>query len=256
MTGQGQYTINPGTYLVIDKSSATGGVRYDRTPAEDTGAYVNSGDGEEKQFTTIKRVDHSALVNESDQYVQSARYILRCNAVNTELGWIVSAKALKRINEGWKDARGKTHTGVNHLQEQARDFNHRAACSRSERRVSISIVSIKLEVNNAEAAMHIAATVRGVCEDLARELRAGNVDKLGPVFLRSKNLEQLGTGPMRATIEFAIECAREARAELRKAKKDGIELQYIGEALDLEALEGCAAQFSDWNLDALQVGAA
>ena len=126
MTEQGKYTINPGTYLVIDKSRAIGGVSYDRTEAQDTGAIINAGDGEEKRFTTIKKVDHKALVSESDQYVQSARYILRCNAVNSDLGWVVSSDALARINGGWTDARGKEHTGIDHLQAQARDFNGRA----------------------------------------------------------------------------------------------------------------------------------
>ncbi len=252
MIQQSKYSIHPGTYLVIDKSGATGGVTYDRTTAEDTGEVVNHGDGEAKRFTTVKKVDHKSLVAESDQYVQSARYLLRCQAVNSDLGWIASADALGRIHNGWTDARDKAHSGADHLQAQAREFNRRAACSQSARRVSISIVAIKLEIDNAEAAEHIASTVRKVCEDFARELRAGNVDKLGPIFLRSKNLDQLGMGPTKATIEFALECARDARSELRKAKKAGNDLATAGAALDLESLEGCAAQFSDWDMSDLQ----
>lgn len=246
-----KHQINPGTILILDKSSATGGVHYHHK-SESARKPVNSGAGYKQDYARTKVVDHVALVAESDSYVQSARYILRCNATNTELGWVASPAAWARIQNGWTDERGKEHTGIKHLIAQARSFNQRAARSGSQRRVSVSLVDIELGIDNKAAAQHIAATVRGVCEDFVRELRAGNVDKLAPIFLRSKNLEELGVGDHRAVIEYAIENAREARTELRKAKKAGDDMATAGAALDLESLEGCAAIFGDWSIDALQ----
>lgn len=228
---QNRLTIKPNGYVILDVSTALGGVTYDRTHGDE---HPIGSDGSEREIHTVKTIDHKAMVKIGDSLVQAARYALRCHATNTTLGWFCDRDSLAAL----RDAFDK-------LAEQATEFNMNAAVAGSARRVRIRMIPVKIEIDNAEAAAEIAKTVRDVCTDLIDALRAGAVDRLAPVFLRAKNLEKLGTGMQRDSIVFAIENAKAARTALRQVGKDNGDVARAGSDLDLEALEACVGMFAE-----------
>ena len=242
-----KFRIKPGQYLIQDLSSATGGITYKRNKA----ARRARGAGYSQKIETRKHVDHEQLIILTDELVQQARYILRCNAANTPLGWVADSAGLKCIQEGFVTARGEDYPGFVELTERAAALNRRSARLHSERVVRIACVPIRLEVDNAAAAAEVARTVREVCQDLLTVCRAGTVSHLEKILLRTKNLERLATGMQRDSVIFAVECAKGAGSQLRKVIKGQPRkaherlLRAAGKQLDLEALEACIGMFAD-----------
>ena len=132
--------IQPGQYLIQDLSSVVGGIRYVRHKV----SRRSSGHGYAQHIRTRKKVDHGQLIQQTDELIQQARYILRCNAVNTPLGWIADEAGLKCIKEGFVTARGDEYPGFDELTKKAAHLNRRSARSKSERTVRIAFVPIRV----------------------------------------------------------------------------------------------------------------
>ena len=242
-----QFTLRPGQYLVQDISSASGGITYQRNKD----ARQEAGEGYEQDIRTHKKVDHEALIADSEELIQRARYVLRANAANTVIGWITDGVGLKRIREGFETSRGDFYPGINHLEQLAAQLNDKAKRAGSARRCRVAIVPIALSIDNEAAAAEIARTVRDICKEMYEVCRAGDPDGLQRILLRAKNLERLATGMQQDAIVFAVECARAARKELRKAIKGQPDkaherlLSQCGASLNLEEIEACIGMFSE-----------
>jgi hypothetical protein len=231
------FKIQPG-YVIVDTSSAVGGVTYDRQYEGEDRQDV-SRDGEtltaiEQDFRTHKRVDVAEIVKHGDQIVQAARYACRKRCVNTPLGWFCDEQSLPEVRADFVG-----------LAVEADEFNAKARRYGSARRVRVGFVPLRVEPDLEEAVREIARIVRGVCDDLLARIRAGEVDKLAPVFLRAKNLDKLATrgSVQRDSIVWAIECAKECRTALRQGVKDKRNLAKLGAELDVEAIEACRGNF-------------
>lgn len=223
------YKIQPG-YIVINTSKVSGGVHYDRQYAKKR----REGNGHRREFVTVKRVDHTKLVEESDQLYQIARHVIRSRAANTEIGFYADEDTLRTIQ-----------IEMASLREQAEKFNRRAKRAGCARRMHVGLVPVKLEIDNVAAAQEIARTIRQTCDDFIQAIRAGDPDEITKALNRARNFEQLATGMQRDSVIWAIECAKEARSELRKVKRDGRSVKKAARTWDIEPIEACAGMFAD-----------
>lgn len=230
MTLTKSYQVRPG-YIVVDTSSCKGGVTYHRDRTEEREWREN---GVEREIHSTKQIDDKAVVKEGNQLVSAARYILRKHCAQTAVGWFCEDSALPALR-----------TEVEEFEAAADAFNARARQTDSACRVTIGIVPIRLELDNHAAAEAIARTIRETLHQLKSVLRAGALDKLPPVLLRAKNLDQLAVGMQRDSIVFALDCVKAARKELREARKDGRDLEAAGRALDLAFVDAAIGVFTD-----------
>lgn len=238
--------------LVVDEFQCSGGVTYHR----DYDAVEKVGPGERQRYAGECSVDHKALVTEGAAIKDAARYVLRAHATKSIIGWVATGNAIKVID-----------VKLDELREKAADFNERSARAGCARRVYIEWAVLPFEINNASVARQLARTVRTVCQDLIDTIRAGDVDGLDKVFLRTKNLGELSPSFfLEDAITYAVECAKRARTALKKAAREtGIKLppkrqeksyeaankklkaalRPLAAKLDLEEIEACIGNWTD-----------
>lgn len=210
-------------YIVLDLSTATGGVSYTRTQRKRRKA----GKGVKENVRTVKRVDHKQLVRDSDALVQAARYVLRCYAANTSLGWFAHADHLPTIEAEFEA-----------LEREARALNHRAAQEKSDRRVKIGYAALPADPTNPRVAYELERTVAELFAEIRHTLRSGDITGLNKLFLRAKNIEYLTRGDQDAIL-FAIAEAKEARRTLRRADH----VKHAAQLLDLRHIDACLSLF-------------
>lgn len=230
------FAIQPGSYLIIDTSTARGGITYQRDKDAERAWRAM---GVQQDLHTRKRIDHKVLVKDGQNIVQSdVRCILRNYCAQTSLGWLAPKAALPAMQAAFDG-----------LASKVRAFNESAAIAGSAIRVSVGFVPVELTVDNVAAARHIAHTIATVCAELRDALRAGDRGKLALLFRRAKNLDRLSTGVQKFSVIAAIECAKEARTALNAAVKenDQADLTKVGAKLDLEAIEACIDMFADFD---------
>lgn len=207
-----EYTLATGTFLVIDTSSAAGGVSYDREYAAETAV----AEGTEQVFRTTRKVDHAELVKLADQLVQQARYAIRKHAISTPLGWICDTDGLRQIIDE-----------ILVLEAKARGFNIKAMAEGCERRVRVGVVPVELHPHNVAAAREISRTVFNTLGELADMLADGTsygspkgVQRLETfVHVRCRNLDRLAVGNQRFSIQDALGVARDVIRAARGAVK-------------------------------------
>lgn len=230
-----KFTAKPG-WIIIDTSSASGGVHYQRKALDEHA--TNGGEGIESRHETVKTVDHVILCKEIDSLVKHTDYILRKNCARTAFGYYATDAQLAAV-------RAETEK----LQEQADALNNSAKVAGSARRAYIAIVPAQIDLCTPEAAQEIARTVREVLTALADTLLKGELGQFNNVWLRAKNLPSLATGVQADSITFALECARDVAKGIRETKKSGgeecpMDLSCIQAAIDLFSGEA-GAQVSD-----------
>lgn len=266
--------IKPGSFLIVDVSSARGGVTYNRdarevkcpacghafrtasklrghVPAIECPACGSL--AERTRITTIREVDHKAFVKDGNNLVQSdVRCILRNHCANTSLGWVCERSELPALTAAYETIAAK-----------ASEFNASASRAGSSIHVRVGFVPVEIGVDNAAAAAFLAATIREVCAEMIAALTAGNRPALAQLARKAKNLDRLAADRIqRASITFAIENFREARGTLNAAARESglsdesrhddgtpkgklaVHLATVGAGLDVEALEACCDLFS------------
>ncbi len=250
-----RYTIKPGQYVIIPEITARGGVSYNRSKAE----REQVGDGYEQDIHSRKTVDHEEIVGRADKIRETARYVLKANAVKTAIGWVADAEGLRKIRDGFT-ARGtkgttRSYPGFVILAERAADLNADAAHANSERRVQVSYVELDIQLDNERAARAIARTVRENCETLMVACQSGKPSEIQTALNKCKNMDRLAVGFQRTSIQFAIDCAKRAREDLRAACKGKEKSSHerlmvkAAKSVDLDEIEACIGNFADWSAD-------
>lgn len=248
-----RYTIKPGQYVIIPEITARGGISYNREKE----ARRKKGDGYRQDIHSRKTVDHEEIVDRADKIRETARYVLRANATKTAIGWVADAEGLRKIHDGFtaRGSKGKQrhYPGFVTLAERAATLNRGAVRAGSERRVQVSYVELDIQLDNERAARAIARTVRENCESLMTACRTGKPSEIQTALNRCKNMDRLAVGFQKTSIQFAIDCAKRAREDLRKVCKDAPKSQHLrlmvkaAKRLDLDEIEACVGNFADWD---------
>jgi hypothetical protein len=203
----GVFHFRPG-WLIVDCSSASGGIRYDRELVKEKS--INKGNGVQADHKTRKTVDHVEYCAAVDAVVKKVDYVLRKHCARTAMGWFADDAALRKVK-----------VEIAEIAREADDLNENAAKkAKSERRAKISVAPLKLDPAHPEAVQEIAHTIRGVLIELRDALRGGDIASLHKLRIRSKNLERLAIGFQSDAIRFALERVPEAATEIREAVKN------------------------------------
>lgn len=240
--------ISNGYFVVLDGCHASGGVHYDRTEIETR----EVGDAVEKEYTTVKRVDHVALCKRADALVGSARYAISKRATRTALGWVADRAAVREIREE-----------IAGIKREAEVFNDHARANRCARRVTIAVVAHEIRAGGGDAiewAKQIASTIREALAWVFAEAQAV-VDAwdqfedeeshkkaitrvAAGINSKCRNLDQLATGMQRFALIDAVSDARKAVKEMRLARKESRKPQ-----VDLDSVESAIGLFVDLDHD-------
>lgn len=240
--------ISNGYFVVLDGCHASGGVHYDRTEIETR----TDGEAVEKEYTTVKRVDHVELCKRADALVSAARYAIKKRATHTALGWVADREAVREIR-----------AEIAGVKREADVFNDHARTSCCARRVTIAVVAHEIRAGGGDAiewVKQIASTIReslawvfaesqaivdgwGKFDDDKAAKKA--IDRIS-VALRTKckNLDKLATGMQRFALVDAISDAHKAVKEMRLALKEGRKPR-----IDLDAVESAIGMFVDLDGD-------
>ena len=248
---EGVFQFRPG-WMIVDCSSASGGIRYDRELLKEKS--INKGNGMQADHKTRKTVDHVEFCAAIDAVVKKVDYVLRKHCARTAMGWFADDSALHKVK-----------AEVAEILREAEELNTNAAKkAKSARRAKIRVVPLKLDLAKPEAVQEIAHTIRDVLTELHDALRAGDVASLHKLRIRSKNLERLAVGFQSDAIRFALErispAANEIREAIKNAKRakqnDGGSMEEIEEAVaaaarraggkvDIESIEAAIAHFEE-----------
>lgn len=226
--------LSPGFFLVPE-FSATGGVKYSRGEATEE----QEGERLEAEFTTRKVVDHVGLLKWSRKIINLAYNAMERYASQTPIGYFVNA-----------DNHAKLMEEIKAVQGEAESFN-RAACDvGSGRRVRISVFPIALQESDETAAVRLAQTVRERLGALGEALRAGDLDGYATAWKRARNLPRLATGIQAESVVFALEAAKEARAQVALAIRGSdsaspMAPEQAGKTANLDALDSAIHLFTD-----------
>jgi len=248
----GVFHFRPG-WLIVDCSSASGGIRYDRELVKEKS--INKGNGVQADHKTRKTVDHVEYCAAVDAIVKKVDYVLRKHCARTAMGWFADNAALRKVK-----------VEIAAIVREADDLNTNAAKkAKSERRAKISVAPLKLDPAHPEAVQEIAHTIRGILIELRDALRGGDLASLHKLRIRSKNLERLAIGFQSDAIRFALERVPEAATEIREAVKDATRAakknngedavaieeaataaaKQAGATVDIESIEAAIAHFMD-----------
>jgi hypothetical protein len=236
--------VRPG-YLVIDTSTATGGVTYDREYDDDP-TKINNGQGIQVQLRTVKTVDHVEAVAALDALKKKVDYACRKYCARTAFGWFADEVSLRALRKE-----------IDELRAEAVNLNAAAAAVGSERRARVGIVAGKLELASADAAREIAYTIRETLAGVLAALRAGKVkrrvkdgevvakDELHAPLLKCKNLDRLAVGLAGEAVKMALDSIAPAKKELLDRMKQGEDPAAVGAELDLGAIENAITWFEE-----------
>lgn len=248
---EGTFQFRPG-WMIVDTSSASGGIRYDRELVKEKS--INKGNGLQADHKTRKTVDHVEFCTAVDALVKKVDYVLRKHCTRTEMGWFADDSALAKVK-----------AEVAELQAEATDLNiNGAKKAKSARRAKIRVVPLRLDLDRKEAVQEIVHTIRGVLGELRDALRTGDLPSLHKLKIRAKNLDKLAVGFQSDAIRFALERVPIAANEIREAVKtatrgvrnSGGSKKEIEEAtsaaatkaggkVDIEVIEAALAHFED-----------
>lgn len=224
--------MSPG-FFYITEFSATGGVSYGR---------VGKGwskEHEDKsltaQFTTRKEVDHVGLLKWSRKVVNLAYGVMERYCSNTPIGyWVSEETAPKMLSE-----LAGVKFEADQLNKAARDLG-------SRRRCRIDAYAIRSnEQSEEQIAIRLAQTIRERLDGLREDLRNGDLNAYSTSWKQAKNLPRLATGIQSESIVLALEAAKESRAALAEALRNGTEQKAAGAALNLDAIESAIWLFTD-----------
>lgn len=223
--------VGSGFFYVVE-FSATGGVKYTRQAGFEEPDVT--GEGLIGEFTTQKHVDHVGLLKMSRKLINAAYLVMERHASATPIGYFVSAASVPKLE-----------AELAQVVEDARGLNVIAAQVRSARRVRIAAYRVRVEEDDAAVATRLAQTVRERLTELGQNLRDGDLNAYATSWKRAKNLPRLATGIQAESIVFALEAAKEARAEVARLIREGTPIAKAGAAVDLSALESAICLFTD-----------
>lgn len=223
--------IRPG-YVVLDTSSAHGGVHYYRKEIE--AHAINNGEGVDATHETRKVVDHVAAVKAVDAVTKELDYAIRKYCAKTVFGPFCSDEDLPALQ-----------ARVEELRAKADQVNADAAAAGSARRAYIGIVPVRIDVVSPEAAREIARTVCDVLSELRDAVKDGDVGpRFDGIWLKARNLAKLATGLQSECICWALDEINANRKECKDRIKRGSDPATAGKDLDFSQTEGAIASFT------------
>jgi hypothetical protein len=215
--------IRPG-WIIRDLSTAGGGVTHD---AKVMRYRRVAGGGTCTESRTSRTVDNVEICAALDALVKRVDYALRKHCARSTVGWFADDVALREVQ-----------AEVAQIQAEAEEVNNKAAAAGSERRATIEIWPLRVDLTvTPEAPLKIAGEIRKSLTEIRDAFREGRLSDLHKLKIRTRNMDRLVTGFPSEAIRFALarvpEAAREARAR-GKIKR--------GEArVDLDAIEAALA---------------
>lgn len=226
-------TIQPGSFLILDHSSAHGGTRYSRTrevsclgcgapiPRAADECPACGSRGERADIDTVRTVADKAIVRDGNNLVQSAvRSLLRRLTVQTPIGCVCAPEVLPELE-----------TGYARIAEDAESHNLRARAARVDQTVRIGMVAMEITPDHASVADYLTQHVVDALSDLHNALRDGAIGAVVDNALRPvKALPRCAHGRQRETLQRAVDGATIARkALLTAAKESGLAGDHTGE---------------------------
>lgn len=221
--------VGNGFFYVVE-FSATGGVKYTRQ----AGFEETHGDELIGEFTTQKHVDHVGLLKLSRKAINAAYLVMERWASATPIGYFVSSENAPKLE-----------AELAKVAEDARGLNAIAEQFGSKRRVRIGAYRVQVKEDDSAVAVRLAQTVRERLAELGENLRAGDLNAYATTWKRAKNLPRLATGIQAESIVFALEAAKEARAEVARLIREGTPIDKAGQSVNLDALESAIHLFTD-----------
>lgn len=221
--------LRPG-WLIIDNSTASGGIRYDRHVIEDATTTINRGAGIETTHQTVKTVDHVEFCARIDALVKKVDYSLRKHGTRVGKNWFADDEALKVIEAEIAEI----------ATEAARLNTLGAEEARSDRRAHIGIMPIPIDFDREEAVREIARTIRETMTEVLTALQAGAVDDFHKLKIRCMNLDKLAVGMQSDAIRFALERFAEAAKEIKTAANEARKKALASAAREADADKAAA----------------
>lgn len=217
-------------HLIWSHITSEGGVHTDKAPiAEDE---INDGNGRQKTFEAITRIDHVELVKEGTKIATRGRDAVRRYCTRVAGAWICSGKSLRALERE-----------VGRLQEAAADYNARAKGARCARRVTIDVTPIPISIDNAAAAKRIHRAIREELEKCVGLIEEGADDKLHSHYQANCNrLHELAPGMLAMAVADAQRAVTLAEREIRAARKEQRDRQV--EPM-IKKIRGAVAMFRD-----------
>lgn len=238
-----QVSIAPG-YLVINTSTATGGITYDREVLTD----AKRREARTVAVKSIKKIDNERIVREIDAAVKDVDHVLRDMCVRLpNVGHYASLAVLAVLEERVADIARR----VDRLNAEAIQLG-------SKHRGNAQVVTAILDLQRPVNCQVVYQTIHGVLGELYEALRVGDVvdavtpdgvitrrHQLRPIMLRTRNLETIIMGSLRASIVNALTRVKTARLEQIGRVHKGELPRDVGATTDLTALETALARFDD-----------
>lgn len=227
---EGRLELKPG-YIVVDCSTATGGVSYQQTRH----TVEEEGVGEVSRWTTRKTVDHKQIVADMDNLVKRGDWVLRKHCSRTGFGWFATAESLAKVRND-----------MDALHEAGEKLNRDARKLGSARRVHVSFVSAYIDVTNEQVAQEIYRTAAETLQAIYDCLRGGLIGpELDKTMIRAKNMGNIAAGILQTALNDALGKIPEWRAEIRAAIKgdNAIEPAKAGKKLNLDSLDAAIQLF-------------
>lgn len=226
--GKGPVAFRPG-FIVAVEFSALGGVTYDR---EDIREDV-VGEGLEAEFKTVKRVDHVQLNRESRSIINAAYHVLEKHCAQTPIGYYADEAMLAKVEEE-----------IDQVKAAAKIFNEVAQKLGSQRRVVVEIYPLELRLDCEAAARRLVKVVREKLLAIRDALAEGSRRGFELALDKAHNLDRLATGIQSDSIRIAIEHAKEQKALLLEALREGATPEVAAKSLNLEPIEAAVSLFT------------
>jgi hypothetical protein len=222
--------IRPG-WIIRDLSTAGGGVTHGarvlRHRRLDDGAIRT-------ESRTSRTVDNVAICAALDGLVKRVDYALRKHCARATVGWFADDAALAHVQ-----------AEVAQLQDEARELNARAATAGSERRATIEVWPLRVDLTvTPEAPRRIASAIRESLVEIRDAFREGRLSDLHKLQIRTRNMDRLVTGFPSDAIRFALARVPEAVREVQAAVKRGRNERRCGRKVDLGTIEAALACLS------------
>lgn len=235
--------IAPG-YIVINASSASGGITYEREEVTEE-AHRR---GRVVSLRHTKRIDNEHSVRAIDAAVKDVDHILRTACVRLiNVGHFATVDVLAAVEDR-----------VAVLAQKVNRLNAEAIQRKSAHRGMIHIVTAMLDLTREGNRQIVYQTARDTIGELRSSLRIGDVvddrdetgaiarrHQLRSILLRAKNLDALFVGPLQASVRNALDRVKTARVDLLKRITNGESPVDAGAAIDLTALDTVMARFDE-----------
>lgn len=189
-------TLRPGL-LVGLKTSVRGGVKYDRVDLEN--------DASVSKWTTTRTIEDPEEHDRAVKARSKARQIITRVCSDTEFGLLCLQSNADLLEQAISEARSI-----------ADEFNRTA----SHTRLTIRAITGKVADNDVTAIREINNEVRELIDELARGVETLDVERIRDVASRAKEVGKVLTPSAQASVQLAVDTARQNANAVAKQIRD------------------------------------